>query len=262
MVGRLAGKVALITGGGAGGIGGASAHTFAREGARVAICDLDAARGEECLALVRESGGEAIFLQADVTQDDQMLAAVRQVVLHFRALHVLLCATGGSIPQDDLIADVDLAVFDHTIRLDLLGTMLACRHAIPEIIKAGGGAVVALSSGAALRGSSPAHIYTAAKGGIVSLTRALAGSYAHSNVRVNAIAAGRILSRRILESFGPPGQPGPVPDKQDAAGRLKDYPFWVGQPEDIANVALFLASDESRMITGATIPADGGRSAY
>ncbi len=259
---RLAGKVALITGGGAGGIGGASARAFAREGARVAICDVDPARGEECLAVVRDAGGEAILLRADVTRDDQVRAAVRQAVQHFGALHVLLCATGGASPQDDLIADVDLAVFEHTMRLDLLGTMLACRHAIPEIIKAGGGSVVAFSSGAALRGSSPAHVYTAAKGAIVSLTRALAGSYARDNVRVNAIAAGRILSRRILQTFGQPGQPGPVPDKQDAAGRLKDYPFWVGQPEDIANVALFLASDESRMITGATIPADGGRSAY
>lgn len=262
MAGRLKGKVALVTGGGAGGIGGASALAFAREGARVVICDLDPARGQECLAQVQAAGAEGLFVATDVTQDDQVRSAVKQAVQKFGALHVLMCSAGGSIPADDFIPDVDLAVFEHTMRLDLLGTMLACRHGIPEIVKAGGGAVVNLSSGAALRGSSPAHIYTAAKGGIVSLTRALAGTYARDKVRVNAIAAGRILSRRIMESFGPPGQPGPVPDRQDAAGRLKDYPFWVGQPEDIASIALFLASDESRMITGATIAADGGRSAY
>lgn len=262
MAGRLEGKVALVTGGGAGGIGGASALAFAREGARVVICDLDPARGQECLAQVQAAGAEGLFVATDVTQDDQVRSAVKQAVQKFGALHVLMCSAGGSIPADDFIPDVDLAVFEHTMRLDLLGTMLACRHGIPEIVKAGGGAVVNLSSGAALRGSSPAHIYTAAKGGIVSLTRALAGTYARDKVRVNAIAAGRILSRRIMESFGPPGQPGPVPDRQDAAGRLKDYPFWVGQPEDIASIALFLASDESRMITGATIAADGGRSAY
>lgn len=262
MAGRLKGKVALVTGGGAGGIGGASALAFAREGARVVICDLDPARGQECLAQVQAAGAEGVFVATDVTQDDQVRSAVKQAVQKFGALHVLMCSAGGSIPADDFIPDVDLAVFEHTMRLDLLGTMLACRHGIPEIVKAGGGAVVNLSSGAALRGSSPAHIYTAAKGGIVSLTRALAGTYARDKVRVNAIAAGRILSRRIMESFGPPGQPGPVPDRQDAAGRLKDYPFWVGQPEDIASIALFLASDESRMITGATIAADGGRSAY
>lgn len=262
MAGRLKGKVALVTGGGAGGIGGASALAFAREGARVVICDLDPARGQECLAQVQAAGAEGLFVATDVTQDDQVRSAVKQAVEKFGALHVLMCSAGGSIPADDFIPDVDLAVFEHTMRLDLLGTMLACRHGIPEIVKAGGGAVVNLSSGAALRGSSPAHIYTAAKGGIVSLTRALAGTYARDKVRVNAIAAGRVLSRRIMESFGPPGQPGPVPDRQDAAGRLKDYPFWVGQPEDIASIALFLASDESRMITGATIAADGGRSAY
>lgn len=262
MTDRLSGKVALITGGGMGGIGGAAARLFAREGARVAVCDIDAERGTASVDAVRAIGGQAIFVRADVTQDSDMQSAARQAVQAFGALHVLLSCTGGSIPADDLLPDVDLAVFEHTIRLDLLGTMLACRHAIPEIIRAGGGSVVNLSSGAALRGSSPSHIYTAAKGGIVSLTRALAGAYARSNVRVNAIAAGRILTRRILESFGAPGAPGPVADLQDAAGRVKEYPFWVGQPEDIANVALFLASDESRMITGATIPADGGRSAY
>jgi NAD(P)-dependent dehydrogenase (short-subunit alcohol dehydrogenase family) len=262
MAGRLAGKVALITGGGAGGIGGASAEAFAREGARVIICDLRQDRGEATLDLVRRAGSDGLFVQTDVTQDDQVRSAVRQGVERFGGLHILMCSAGGSIPADDFIPDVDLSVFEHTMRLDLMGTILACRHGIPAIVEAGGGAVVNMSSGAALRGASPAHIYTAAKGAIVSLTRALAGTYAKERVRVNAIAAGRILSTRVLESIGAPGQPGPYVDKQDAAGRLKEYPFWVGQPEDIASIALFLASEESRMITGATIPADGGRSAY
>ncbi len=96
----------------------------------------------------------------------------------------------------------------------------------------------------------------------MSLTRALAGAYAKNNVRVNAICAGRILTERITSNYGTPTAPGPIADRQDAAGRSQEYPFWVGEPEDIANIALFLASDESRMITGATIPAEGGRSAY
>src|SRR5262249_36063885 len=140
--------------------------------------------------------------------------------------------------------------------------ILACRHAIPEIARAGGGAIVNMSSGAALRGGSPKHIYTSAKGAIVSLTRALAGAHVHDNIRVNAVCAGRILTERILTSVGSPDAPRPIVEPQDAAGRVKDYPFWVGQPEDIANIVVFLASDESRMITGASIPADGGRSAY
>jgi len=117
------------------------------------------------------------------------------------------------------------------------------------------------SAGAALRGASPAHIYTAAKGGILSLTRALAGTYAKDNVRVNAICAGRILTERILSRYGTPDAPKAAEDQQ-ADARVKKYPFWVGSPEDVANIALFLASDQSRMITGAAIPADGGRSAY
>jgi NAD(P)-dependent dehydrogenase (short-subunit alcohol dehydrogenase family) len=96
----------------------------------------------------------------------------------------------------------------------------------------------------------------------VSLTRALAGAYVKDNIRVNAICAGRILTERIASKYGTPDHAGPVVDRQDAAGRVREYPFWVGQPEDIAHIALFLACDESRMITGAAIPADGGRSAY
>ena len=95
----------------------------------------------------------------------------------------------------------------------------------------------------------------------MSLTRALAGTYARDNVRVNAICAGRILTERILSRYGTPDAPKPAEDQQ-ADERVKDYPFWVGKPEDIANIALFLASEEARMITGAAIPADGGRSAY
>ena len=147
------------------------------------------------------------------------------------------------------------------MHLDLLGTMHCCHYAIPAIVRAGGGAVVNLSSGAALRGGSPAHIYAAAKGGVVSLTRALAGTYAKDGVRVNAICAGRILTERILSRYGSPDAPKPAEDQQ-ADARVEEYPFWVGAPEDIANIALFLSCDESRMITGAAIPADGGRSAY
>jgi NAD(P)-dependent dehydrogenase (short-subunit alcohol dehydrogenase family) len=140
--------------------------------------------------------------------------------------------------------------------------MLCCRHGIPELIKAGGGSVVNMSSGAALRGGSSSHIYTAAKGAILSLTRALAGAYVKHGVRANAICAGRILTERTMRKYGLGGETAQIVDRQDGAGRAKAYPLWHGQPDDIAHIALFLASDESRMITGATIAADGGRSAY
>jgi len=258
---RLAGRVALISGAGAG-IGLAAAELFAREGAKVVIAEIDRASGAKAQARLRAQGGVALFVATDVTEAASVAAAVGAAEREFGKLDVLLNCAGGSISADAPLGKVDVAtVWGKTMRLDLLGTIHCCHHAIPAIVRAGGGAVVNMSSGAALRGASPAHIYAAAKGGILSLTRALAGTYAKNNVRVNAICAGRILTERILARFGTPDAPTPAEDQQ-ADARVKDYPFWVGTPQDIANIALFLASDDSRMITGAAIPADGGRSAY
>jgi NAD(P)-dependent dehydrogenase (short-subunit alcohol dehydrogenase family) len=255
---RLAGRVALISGG-ACGIGRAAAVQFAREGAQVAIADIDARAGAEVEALLRAS---ALFIHTDVTDEASVRVAVTAAEKHFGRLDILFNCAGGSIGEDAPLGAVDLAaVWSKTMPLDLLGTMHCCHHALPAIVRSGGGAVINMSSGAALRGASPAHVYSAAKGGILSLTRALAGTYAKDNVRVNAICAGRILTERILARYGTPDDPKPAADQQ-ADIRVKEYPFWVGRPEDIANIALFLASDESRMITGAAIPADGGRSAY
>jgi len=260
-MGRLAGRVAFITGAGSG-IARAAAALFAREGAQVAIAEIKPELGGATEKLVRDASGDALVIQTNVTNEDSVKAAIAAAVRRFGKVDILYNCAGGSVPADSYVTDVDLKVWQHTISLDLLGPILCSRHGIPEIIKAGGGAVVNMSSGAALRGGSPSHIYTAAKGAILSLTRALAGAYAKNNVRVNAICAGRILTERITGNYGTPERPGPVTDRQDAVGRAKEYPFWVGKPEDIANIALFLASDESRMITGATIPAEGGRSAY
>ena len=258
---RLAGKVALLTGAGSG-IARASARLFAREGAKLALLELDRERGGAVEREIAEAGGEALFVPTDVTQEDQVAAAVAATVDRFGKLDVALNCAGGSVVEDDVATQVDMAVWPRTINLDVLGTFLVCRHAIPAIAKAGGGSVVNMSSGAALRGANPAHVYTAAKGAILSLTRGLAGQFAKDRIRVNAICAGRILTERNLSRYGRPGEAGPLDDPQDAEGRLREYPFWVGEPEDIAAIVLFLASDESKMITGAAIPADGGRSAY
>ena len=258
---RLDGKVAFITGGGSG-IARAASLLFAREGAKVVVAEIDGALGEATARDVVDAGGDAMAVRTDVTDASSVRAAIDAVVARHGRLDILFNCAGGSLNEDSLVTEVDLDVWDRTMALDVRGAMLVCRHGIPELVKAGGGSVVNMSSGAALRGSSPKHVYTAAKGAILSFTRALAGSYAKDNIRANAICAGRILTDRILNNYGTAGAPGPVADRQDAAGRVRDYPFWVGRPEDIANIALFLASDESRMITGATIPADGGRSAY
>ncbi|MCX7200258.1 MAG: SDR family oxidoreductase [Proteobacteria bacterium] len=258
---RLDGKIAFITGGGSG-IARAASLLFAREGAKVVVAEIDGALGEATARDVADAGGDAMAVRTDVTDEASVRAAVGAAVARHGRLDILVNCAGGSLNADSQVTDVDLAVWDRTMALDVRGAMLVCRHGIPELVKAGGGSVVNMSSGAALRGSSPKHVYTAAKGAILSFTRALAGTYARDNVRANAICAGRILTDRILNNYGTADAPGLVADLQDAAGRVRDYPFWVGRPEDIANIALFLASDESRMITGATIPADGGRSAY
>ena len=145
----------------------------------------------------------------------------------------------------------------------VLGTFLCCRHGIPELIKAGGGAIVNMTSVAALRGSFPAHVYVAAKGGIIALTKSLAGEYAKDRIRVNAISPGLIMTDRVKERFVESlDTPAPTQQAQVVKAQLRRYPFSVGEPEDIARVALFLASDEARMITGVILPVDGGLSAY
>jgi NAD(P)-dependent dehydrogenase (short-subunit alcohol dehydrogenase family) len=251
-------KVVLISGGG-GGIGSAAARAFAAAGYGVAVADRLLTAAEAAAASVIAAGGSAIAVETDVTDDASVAAAVAAALDRFGRLDALYNCAGGTDPADGPVTEVPLDVFDRTMNLDLRGTFLCCRHAIPAIIRSGGGAVVNMSSGAALRGANPAHIYSAAKGAILSLTRALAGHYAKQGVRVNCIASGRVMTERVIRTFGTIEE---ARDPQDPAGRQREYPFWIGDPEHIAATAVFLASDAARMITGATIPADGGRSAY
>jgi NAD(P)-dependent dehydrogenase (short-subunit alcohol dehydrogenase family) len=259
--GRLAGKVALIIGAGTG-IGESAAKIFVREGARVALADIQFDAVKSVATSLCPEGINAKAFSADVTSDESMQQLVEDVMSAFGALHCLFNTAGGSLPQDSLVTDVPLDVWDRTMNLDLRGTLLGCRYAIPKIIASGGGSVVNMSSGAALRGSGKAHVYAAAKGGIVAVTRNIAGAYAQQGVRANAICCGRINTQRIRDTYGIPGQPGKSEDAMKVDDTIQTYPYWFGEPEDVANIALFLASDESRMITGASIPADGGRSAY
>jgi NAD(P)-dependent dehydrogenase (short-subunit alcohol dehydrogenase family) len=260
--GRLEGKVVMIAGGGTG-IGEAAALMFAREGARVVIGDIRADAAAVVAASVTAAGGEALGCTMNVRDEASVEAAFGELRARFGRLDILFNCAGGSIPTDAPITDVDMDVWSKTMELDAKGTMLTCRHAIRLMLESGaGGSVVNMSSGAALRGSGKAHIYAAAKGAIVSFTRVLAGTYAKDGVRANAICAGRINTQRIRDTYGIPGQPGKSQDAMQVDEQIKTYPFWFGEPEDIAAIALVLASDESRMITGAAIPADGGRSAY
>lgn len=251
--GRLAGRVALITGA-AGGIGSATALMFSQEGARVALMDVDTDGLNALATRIAEEGGQALVIPGSVADESSVQHAVRRTEEYFGKLDSLFNTAGGSRPEDSSVVTMPLSVWHDTLQLDLLGSMLCCRHALPAMVRAGGGTVVNMSSGAALRGTFSGHAYTAAKGAIVSLTRALAGEYAAAGVRVNAICAGRIRTARILQN-------------RDAGSALSAefaarYPNREGDPIDIAHIAVFLTSNESRMITGEAIAANGGAASF
>ena len=167
--GRLQGRSAFITGAGAG-IARVAALLFAREGANVAVIEINEDKGAATAQAVRDAGGDAVFIHTDITQEDSVKSAVTEAVAHLGKLDLLFNCAGGSSLDDGLVTEVDIAkVWNHTMSLDLLGTILCARHVVPEIIKAGGGTVTNMSSGAALRGGSPLHVYTSAKGAMLSL---------------------------------------------------------------------------------------------
>jgi NAD(P)-dependent dehydrogenase (short-subunit alcohol dehydrogenase family) len=242
---RLAGKTAFITGAGSG-IGRATAILFAREGARVAIADIDARAGEETAHL---AGGEAIAIGTDVSDPESLQRAIRATLDKFGRLDVLHNNAGGSTARDGTAVDAPLDEFWWAIKLDLYGTFLGCRFGIPELIKAGGGSVINMSSNVALMGVAGRDCYTAAKGGIAAITRSLAVAYAPRRVRVNAIAPSATMTERVKKLVA-----GNV-----ALTRLLDaHLLGPIEPDDVAMTALYLASDDSRMVTGQVLPVDSG----
>jgi NAD(P)-dependent dehydrogenase (short-subunit alcohol dehydrogenase family) len=260
---RLQGKVAFLTGGGAG-IAKATAKAFVAEGAKVALIEINPEAGRRAEREIRDAGGDALFVQTDVTNPESMERAVEATVSRFGRLDVLFNCAGGSLQEDVPVHEMDLSVWQRTIALNLLHPFLSCRYGIPHMMKAGGGSIINVTSHLGLMGSmKPA--YAATKGGIISFTKTLAAQYVEHNIRANAIAPGSVRTERQIaryenKDFMLADKPGPAARQRAAFQKL--YPFSKGNPEDIAAIALFLASDESRMLTGTTIAADGGRSSY
>ncbi len=241
---RLADRIAFITGAGTG-IGRATAVAMAREGVQVAVAEINPGAGEETAHL---AGNGAIAIRTDVTDEDSVRAAVRQAASHFGGLHILHNNAGGSTPQDGTVVDAPVEEFWRVIRLDLFGTFLGCRCAIPEIIKSGGGAVINMASNLALMGIAGRDCYTAAKGGVAAITRSLAVEFA-PKVRVNALAPSATMTDRVRTLMA---------GNAAIEGLAKSHLLGLIAPEDIAHAAVFLASDEARMITGQILPVDSG----
>ena len=252
MVGRLDGKVAIVTGAGSGGpdagigIGQAISVAFAREGASVVIFDRDPERAGNTLEEVEQLGGRAVVAVADVTSGVDCAAAVVTATERFGGLDILV--NNAAIAKHAPITETDDALYDETLAVNLKGTFLASQKAIPALIARGGGSIVNIGSVAGIRDAGIAQAaYAASKAGQLGLTIELAGTYGHDNIRVNAVLPGMIATPMMLSS----------PRALEASSRL-NLLGRLGAASDVAAAVVFLCSDEAGYITGVTLPIDGG----
>ncbi len=254
MAERLAGKVALITGAGSG-QGRAAARLFAKEGAKVVVTDVAIKGGEETVGLVRADGGEASFIAMDVSKAAQVQRGVELAVQTYGRLHILYNNAAIWNPRlDNRVVELEEEAWDTILAVNLKGVYLCCKYGIPELSRAGGGSVINTASIAGLVSSGqPSHSYSASKGGVISLTRAMAMAYAKDLVRVNVICPGGVDTPMIAPLMA---------DEQARQRAATMHPIGrMGTPEDIAHLALYLASDESSWVTGSVFTIDGGYTA-
>ena len=259
---RLEGKVAIVTGAGSSGpgvgTGKAASILFAREGAKVLLVDQDPGHAEETLATIREEGGEASVIGADVTSASDCRAMVAAAQERYGALHILFNNVGINGPGS--VVEVKEEDWDRVLAVNLKSMMLTSKYAVPEMIEAGGGSIINMSSIVGLRastsiidvqtgGSGASTAYAASKGGVISLTTSMAVQHGRENVRVNCIAPGHIYTPMVAGRMTEE-----VRDLRRRAGPLGTE----GTAWDVAWAALFLASDESRWITGVVLPVDAG----
>jgi NAD(P)-dependent dehydrogenase (short-subunit alcohol dehydrogenase family) len=253
---RLVGKVAFITGGG-GGIGRATAERFAQEGAKVVVADIDLEAGEAAAqsarGLAANSGGDCQFVNCDVTERASVERAVAETVARYGKLDILHNNAGGSTLEDGPVTEVPEQEFWRAIKLDLFGTFLCSKIAIPHIIKAGGGSVINMASNVALMALPGRDCYTAAKGGVASMTRSMAVEYAPHKIRVNAIAPSVTLTERVKRLLA---------GNANVSKLASSHLLGMGQPIHVANMAVYLASDESEITTGQILSVDSGVTIY
>ena len=247
--GTMEGRVCVISGGGAG-IGRATALRLAREGATVVASDIREEAARETVALVEEAGGQGHAAAIDVTEEEQWLALVERVHREAGGIDALFNNAGGGSGVDGPVTEMDLNEFWRAIRVDLFGTVLGCRTVIPAMVQRGGGSIVNISSLRATIGTRGQDAYTAAKGGVLALSRAMAVEWADRNIRVNVMAPGVIKTERVMKMLGP---------NHPLSAKMLTGPLEVSS---VANMAYYLLSDESIGVTGAVMRLDGGASAH
>ena len=251
---RLEGKVALITGG-TSGIGRATAVLFAREGARVALTGRDEVRGRVVLHEVRSAGGEGIFIRSDVRLASDCRRAVDETIKTFKKIDLLFNNAGVFFPRT--VPDCPEEEWDQTVDVNLKGTFLMSKYALPHMIERRAGVIVNNSSGWGLVGGDAAAAYCASKGGVVLLTKAMAIDHGRHGIRVNCICPGDVETPMLPEDAKQRGQTW----EQYLQGAANRPLGRIGKPEEIARAVLFLATDDSSFMTGSALVVDGGGSA-
>ncbi len=253
MMGRVQGKIVVITGG-ASGIGKAAAMLLAAQGASVVIGDLKAEQAEAAAAEIVSDGGTAIGLAVDAMDEESINALVEAAVENYGALHVMCNHVGGSNPRKDLdLLRLDMAEFDRTMLLNVRSTLVGSRAALPHIIAAGGGSIINTASVGGLSGDFLQIAYGTAKAAVIRMSEYIATQYGAQRVRCNSIAPGAVMTPALRDNLS-----------AEAIESIRGHnalPF-IGEADDIANAMLFLASDESRYITGQCLVVDGGMTSH
>jgi NAD(P)-dependent dehydrogenase (short-subunit alcohol dehydrogenase family) len=247
---RLQGKVAVITGGGSG-MGRVACELFAREGARVVVADVVDEAGRAAVDAITGSGGEAVYVHADVADDEQARAMIDTAVDAFGSIDVLYNNAGVMPAADGSIDAMDDATWDLVLAINVKGVAHGCKYGIPAMIASGGGSIINVASFVAWMGAATSQTaYTASKGAVLAMTREIAVEYARRGIRCNALCPGPIDTPLLAELLADPAQ---------RQRRFVHIPLGrLGRPEELAKAALFLASDDSSFMTGASLLVDGG----
>jgi NAD(P)-dependent dehydrogenase (short-subunit alcohol dehydrogenase family) len=247
---RLEGKVALITGG-ASGMGKIASALFAREGAKVVLTDVADEAGEVAAGEIRREGGEAEYVRADVSKESDAKAMVDAAVERFGGLHILYNNAGVMPPEDGSVDALDERVWDLTFAVNVKGVAFGCKYGVPALIASGGGSIVNVASFVAWMGAATSQTaYTSSKGAVLAMTREIAVEYARRGVRCNALCPGPVETPLLMKLLS---------DEAKRRRRFVHIPMGrLGRAEELANAALFLASDDSSFMTGASLIVDGG----